>query len=96
MFEKSVAGVTGRKVGRRTLLGGAGAVGLTMSSAIFGQASASAANYACCNLIYPPGSYTTCANNSQYTWYCRQCKSGCVTCACCEAATSSAYYCRPT
>lgn len=86
------------KVGRRGILWGFGASALATSVTVFGtRTAASAANYACCNLVFAPSSYSTCRANNNYTWYCQW--TATVGCGCCERKNSagtiiaSAYQC---
>ena len=76
------------KMGRRNILRGIGASALATSAVVFGTSkAASAGNYACCNLVYPPSSYSTCRNSKNYTWYCQWTQT--VGCGCCERKNSS-------
>jgi hypothetical protein len=61
------------RTGRRRILAGAGASGLAMAAAVFGHSSpASAANWACCTLVFvPPNvSYSNCVSGPHYVWQC--------------------------
>jgi hypothetical protein len=77
------------RTGRRRLLAGIGASGLTAAVATFTRATpALAADQGCCHLAHPPGdpnnvSYSWCQAHATYIW---NCHLGTRDCACCETA----------
>jgi hypothetical protein len=97
----------GLATGRRRFMTWIGAAGLTTSAAVFATSTPAAASTQaacpCCNLVYcPPNtSLGACQGGEHYSWSCRVCNGGCVTCVCCEAKSggrtyASAIECRPT
>lgn len=91
-----------RRLGRRRLLGGAGASGLMAAAGVFASASqASAANAGCCSLAHPPGTsgyvtMTYCRAHMEYLWGCDMTSNGSLHCSCCETTNyaKSAYSCQ--
>jgi hypothetical protein len=79
---------------RRGFLAKLGAVGLVTSGAVFARSTpAMAANYQCCNLVYPPPSpnfisFSSCRSGTNYTWSCTT-SGGFLWCQCCEKKNSS-------
>ncbi len=80
-----------RRFGRRGILKGLGAGALATSAVVFGApGTANAANYACCNLVHSPSSYTSCKNaRPNYIWTCRWTST--TGCSCCEKGSSGNY-----
>ncbi|WP_328420368.1 hypothetical protein OG470_02585 [Micromonospora sp. NBC_00389] len=74
---------------RRGFLAKLGAIGLVTSGAVFARSTpAMAANYQCCNLVFPPPSskfisFSSCRAATNYTWSCTT-SGGFLWCQCCE------------
>lgn len=93
---EEVAG--GKKLGRRRLMTVLGSTGILASLGVLGSKSAAEAltlhDVKCCQLIYPPSSYTTCKAHATYIWNCFGEYGGLYwECACCEAPGRSADNC---
>lgn len=94
--------------GRRRFMTWLGVAGLTTSAAVFASRPAAAVGIAracaCCNLEFcpPNDSIEHCRSVRNYTWSCRECNGGCVSCVCCEVKgptgqnLASAQDCRPS
>lgn len=83
-----------------------GAAGLGTSAAIFATSApaAAAGRCACCSLVFCNNqiSLSSCQSQRNYTWSCRVCNGGCVSCVCCEVLDAggreiaSGMDCRPS